>query len=372
MTTQVLLVSAQAAPNLLAALDPELKPQAVVLLVTAKMAERAEALEKILRESGIRTQRKEIRDEHDFSKLEESMLAIAAESVDADVALNLTGGTKLMALAAQSIGEAAGWSMFYVDLDTDEIIWLGKPARRQPLNEQLRLRHYLGGYGFTLEQGIQRPPAQVRHSNLLRTLVTQIGSLEKPLGQLNYLAQQAEGSLRVRMTEQQADSVSLQALLRNFEEAGVLAVKNDGIDFASSEDRFFANGGWLETYVFQTLTHLHGELGIRDKAMNLTVVNQAGLPNELDITFLAHNRLFIIECKTARMDGEGSNKANDALFKLSENCRRIGGLGTRGMLASYRKLRESELKLARALGIEVVAGGDLVRLEEKIKLWIRR
>ena len=41
------------------------------------------------------------------------------------------------------------------------------------------------------------------------------------------------------------------------------------------------------------------------------------------------------------------------------------------MLATYRPLRDPELRLAKALQLEVVAGPALSRLEEKLKQWVR-
>ena len=111
-------------------------------------------------------------------------------------------------------------------------------------------------------------------------------------------------------------------------------------------------------------------LGLRDKAANLEVIDAGGVRNELDIAFLVRNRLFIIECKTARMDSPKAPKANDTLFKLAEIVRRVGGLGARGMLASYRPLRDSEQRLARALSIELVCGAELARLPVRLKDWI--
>jgi hypothetical protein len=369
----VLLVSAQAAPNLLPALDPELKPKEAILLVTKKMAGRATALENVLREASVKVSRVPLDDEHDFSALEKILLDLAAARDGEDIALNVTGGTKLMALAAQSVAQAAGWRVFYVDVDTDEVIWLGKETQRKKLAAQLRLPHYLRGYGFRLEEGIERPSADHRHNELLQTMVSQVGSLEAPLGQLNYLAQLAEDhrKLNIDLTPEQQDSRSLEALLRNFESAGVLSIQNNKIQFASEQDRSFTKGGWLEHHVFRTISALHSELGIRDKAANLVVVDESGVKNELDIAFLAKNRLFIVECKTARMDNARSGKANDTLFKLSEICRRVGGLGTRGMLASYRKFGDSEKNLAKALNIDVVAGIELNRLDERLKYWVK-
>lgn len=369
-TIQILLVSAQAAPNLLAALDPALRPEQAVLVVSGKMQKRANALEAVLHEAGVKTTRVPLDDEHDFNKLEEALLGAATEWDGQRVALNVTGGTKLMALAAQSVAQVAGWPVFYVDLDTDEAIWLGSQPQRQKLGQQLRLRHYLLGYGFRLEGGITRPQSSQHYPDLLKTLVKNVGSLEQPLSQLNWLAQQAEDQdrLDIVLTPQQQDSRSLETLLRNFQEAGVLTMKGERLSFSSTGERDFAKGGWLEHHAYSAVPD---KLGIRDKAANLVVVDEAGVKNELDIAFMARNRLYVIECKTARMDRPEAPKANDTLFKLSEICRRVGGLGTRGMLASYRPLRETEKRLAKALNIELVCGGELARLDERLKQWVK-
>ncbi|MDM7321914.1 MAG: DUF1887 family CARF protein [Gammaproteobacteria bacterium] len=176
--------------------------------------------------------------------------------------------------------------------------------------------------------------------------------------------------MEAALTAQQQDSRSLEALLRNFEAAGVARVSDDKIVFADADARAFAKGGWLEHYVYRTVEAQSGRLVIRDKAANLVVVDALGVKNELDVAFMARNRLFVVECKTAHMDKPVAPKANDTLFKLAEICRRVGGLGTKGMLASYRPVRESEKRLAKALGIELVCGPELAKLDEKLKTWV--
>lgn len=376
MTSNIhfMLVSAQAAPNVLPVLDPALKPGKAVLVVTKKMQRQADAMQAVLTEAGVKVESVALADEHDFSGMEEALMEVAARHEGADIALNLTGGTKLMALAAQSVANAARWKMFYVDVDTDEVIWLGENAApRQKLGSHLRLAHYLRAYGYTPEGTIDRPMPVALHNDLLDTLILQVGSLEHPLGQLNYLGQQAQDQQRldIKMTHEQSDSRKLEALLRIFENASVLEVTGDVIRFASVQDLAFAKGGWLEQHVFRTVTALHGTLNLRDKAANLTVVDVTGVKNEMDVAFMANNRLYVIECKTARMDNGAHPKANDTLFKLSEVCRRVGGLGTRGMLASYRPVRDSEKRLAKALGIELVCGAELNRLRERITNWVK-
>ena len=169
-------------------------------------------------------------------------------------------------------------------------------------------------------------------------------------------------------------------MLRHFQDAKALEVRGDSIHFADTAGRNFVKGGWLELHAMQTIHQLSGrpELGIRDKAIGLEVTDiKNETKNELDIALMARNRLFVIECKTGRIDKPHSNsqkltypKANDAMFKLSENCKRMGGQGARGMLLSYRKLPGSAHKLANSLGITIVSGAEIARLSEKIQNWI--
>ena len=63
----LMLVSEQAAPNLLPALDPTMKPKEAVLLVSQKMVQRAKALQAVLQEVGIKTETVPLPDEHDMA-----------------------------------------------------------------------------------------------------------------------------------------------------------------------------------------------------------------------------------------------------------------------------------------------------------------
>jgi len=373
MTTHVCLVSAQAAPNLLPVLDPELKPKEVVLLASEKMTNVAQALHTVLSELGVKAEIIPLSDEHSDHIIEETLLQIASKRDGQEIFLNLTGGTKLMALVAQTVAQAANWRSFYVDVDTDAIVWLDRTPGKK-LAEQLRLRHYLKSYGFELPDSPVRPQITRDQRDLTQTLITQIGNLEKPLTQLNWLTQQAEDSrqLEVTMDTRQADSRSLEALLRNFSEAGLLQVNRNTISYTDEAARNFVKGGWLELYAYDCAASITDEISIRDKAAGLEAIDRNGVKNEMDVIFLARNRLFIIECKTARMDKPEAPKANDTLFKLSEICRRVGGLGAKGMLASYRPVAESEKKLAKALNIELVCEQDLNDLPARIKSWILR
>ncbi len=382
MNIQICLVSAQAAPNLLPAIDSVLKPQKIVLVTTSKMRKRASDLTKVLKENGIQVEQVALGNEQNYHQTENELRDLATQLEGHQVTLNITGGTKLMSVAAQSVAATSEWRMFYVDADTDQVIWLGENAADPlPLQHQLRLRHYLQSYGFSFTAPANRASVSALQQELTQTLVQQANSLENSISLLNALAQEAENrrSLSVLLSDAQRDSRSLDVLLQHFEHAQALQVEGNTIHFPSTADRDFVKGGWLECHALQAVHQVTGALGIRDKAIGLEVIDDGtGTKNEMDIAFMARNRLFVIECKTSRIDKPQGNsdksatpKANDALFKLAENCRRIGGLGTRGMLLSYRRLREPEMQLASALGITVVAGSNLAQLPEKLKNWVQ-
>lgn len=385
MKAQICLVSAQAAANLLPALDSALRPQTIFLLVSPAMRRGAGFLEQVLRHNGIKVRQIPLADEHDFIRLQNDILELSdillREGYDAeDIAINLTGGTKLMSLAALSVAETAQWSMFYVDIDTDQVRWLGRKAESPPqkLAQRLRLRDYLSSYGFTMEGEATRLQATPTQQKLLDILLQLAGASSNPLSALTWLAQQAHDrqSCTVSFADNRnmaANWATLAHLLQAYQDAGLLVhYDRDSLEFADMQAVAFARGGWLELHVFQTLHQLTGPLEIRDKAMNQQVQDGNNGPrNEIDALFMARNRVFLVECKSGRFGTSHGPKANDVLFKLAGNCRRLGGIGARGMLVSYRPLQAPEKDLARALGIQVVQAGELARLGQHIRQWVQ-
>lgn len=370
---QVMLVSAQAAPNLLAAADTELRPQRAVLVTSPAMRDRASALEAVLREMGVTAERLDLRDEHRPQAIEEDLLSLAARLDGVQVRLNLTGGTKLMALTALSVAEMEGWKHFYVDVDTDHVVWLGHEAPPpRKLNEAVRLRHYLGAYGIHVDGDIPRRGASADERAFIENVLAYYERYRPALPMLNGALQRAEAqhALAVELTDAESDSRSLAELLGIASERRFVQLEGRRLALADETARDFLKGGWLEQHVFDTVSSLPGEVAVRDRAVNLTVLH-GEVRSELDVVFLCRNRLHVIECKTANLQADDGARANDALFKLAGNARRLGGLATRGLLVSYRPLREAEQRLARLLQVETVHGRDVPRLREKLLHWCR-
>lgn len=379
------LVSAQATPNLLPVLDERWQPRRVVLAASPKMAAAAKALEGVIKRKGlgITLETLALPDAYDYAALSEVFLSYLANHAEESLALNVTGGTKLMAVAAQEAFRAAGQAVLYVNVESDEVIVIGEQARSQPLKAQLKVRELLESHGYTVEQQ-QHPAVTASQRDVCARVIDHIhGAGGRALGQVNRLAVQARERphMEVTLTETQLDSRALGDLLGLFQDAEQLNQRGDVVRFANEAARSFVNGGWLESHVFQTLGDLRGEdtARITDVVMNATVVHPDGRTrNEIDIAFLFRNTLHLIECKTANLASEGAggdDKATEAIYKM-ETLLKLGGLRTRGMIVDYRgalSAHKANLDRAKAAGIDVVSGLQLRDLKGHVRrVWLSR
>ena len=375
--THVCLVSAQATPNLTPALDESFAPQRVVLVVSPDMAARAETLSGVLRRRGIVVERLDIADAYDYFAIEETLLNWLAENTTEDVALNVTGGTKVMAMAAQEVFRGDQKPVFYVNIADDSVLFIGAARQTRKLASRVKLRDYLETYGYTLPNKPERPPINANERDLVEKLVYDVAAIGGGLGQINWLAQSAlkSGQASPRSEEmdaRQLDSKQLDEVIERFSAAGFLTREGNRLVFADEAARSFVNGAWLELHVYRTLSDLKTTLNLADWATNLDVLAPNGsTKNELDAVFLCRNRLHLIECKSANLAqaGAGGSKGTDALYKL-DTLQKIGGIATRAMLIDYRgSLSKADVDRARSSAIEVVSGGELRRLRERLIAW---
>ncbi len=379
-TSHLYLVSAQATPNLTPALDPVTRPARVILLVSPDMRQRADWLEQVLTPRGITIERWPIDDAWDLEQVQIQVLELLEREQDAlgrnDIALNATGGTKPMSIAAYEAFRAYDLPIFYVHPEKDRLIWLqpsGKPA--VDLADRIRLQPFLMAHGARVESlSTDAIPPALRE--LTDWLVDNAAQYAKPLATLNWLAHMAESSLSSpRLESWQLRDRGLRKLIDRFASARLLKRRGQQLQFPHQEARFYINGGWLEEHVYGVLFHLRAELPkIQDVARSLDLVRQTNrgeVPNEIDVACLADNRLYLIECKTRQWKGKEAGMAGaQALYRLDTLSDLLGGLQARTMLVSYRDLPPYDRQRAADLRIAVCAGRDLRNLRACLAAWI--
>ena len=140
----VLLVSDQATPNITPLLDPQLKPTEVALVTSPDKNHQAEWLEQALQDTGVRTQRIAIADAWNLTSISETLLEWLANHEGKTVALNATGVTKLMSIAAYEVFRSDDRPIYYVHPEHDRLIWLGAENNpTQDLADRIKLPSFL-------------------------------------------------------------------------------------------------------------------------------------------------------------------------------------------------------------------------------------
>jgi len=369
-TAHLILVSAQPIPNLTPMLDEAIKPQKVLMLVSQDMRERAKALETIFKPRGIHVEQYPIDDPWDAEKISDTILDILSQTADGELALNATGGTKLMSIAAYEAFRSMNAPIYYVHPEHDRVLWLSPKQQAHELADRLKLKEYLMAYG-AIHVDIPSPhgvKAEMRA--LTETLLAGIDRYAEELGTLNYLAYMADNpTLTVDIENGPQSKPRLWELLELFESKGVCSIHGHRLRFSDADARFIANGGWLELHTYGVCLNLKSALAIQDVACNLTIQRQppgkTPVKNEIDVGLIKANRLHLIECKTKQFE-----KGTDVLYKLDSLRDLIGGLQAKAMLVSFNDPGKATRARARDLNIAVCCKTELQNLQQVIHAWL--
>ncbi len=379
MKTHLCLVSAQPTPNLTPVLDPATRPRQVVLLVSRDMEKRAAWLAQVIEQKGVTVDHWPIDDPFDIEHVQQRVLELldrlGEPLEEKSVALNATGGTKPMSIAAYEVFRLYELPIFYVHPERDRIVWLypGEWENRD-LENRIRLEAFLAAHGAAVEG---QPGRNVPDRALLevgRQIVEKIGGLQTALGRLNFLAAKAQRNLQATLSSNERASVH--ELVSLFASQGFLSRRKNTIRFRDEASRFFVNGGWLEYYVFDAVRRLRkNDPDIHDVARSIDIrreVRGKSVPNEIDVAFLRDNRLHLIECKTARLGGEGDDSPGaEVLYKLDSLADLVGGLKARAMLVSFRNIKKHDRRRAESLGIRLCAGEELQNLTGHLRQLVK-
>lgn len=366
-------VSAQLVPTLLAAALPGQEPACVHAIVTPKMRGYAATLKDALTAQGRQYREYPLTDSSQQGIYD--VLDAIREACDGQsLGLNLTGGTKLMTLAAAEWAYACDVPAFYMDTGEDVIVLPGRTWEYLPMPSVLDVSGLLAAGGYTVRDcsrdAVPGERRDILHA-MLRLLCTAPRAAQA-LQSLNAAAAQA-GKRRDMLVEDTATpSPAWQELLDLCRQADMLQHDKGYICFPSEDARRWCNGLWFEEFVRMTLYKMQADKRISDWAASVNV-SRNGVKNELDALFCVRNRLFVIECKTAAMTIEPQagdhNKVASILYKADSLHDRLGGIYARSALCSVLPLERKERERAQALGIHVVCGGDLLKLDENLVRW---
>lgn len=378
--THIILVSDQMTPNAIPVMDEAIRPQKVILCVTDAMKKKAEFLIDFFKQKNIDNETFELGTAYDFATLKDRFLdlAIALDHDHKNIALNLTGGTKLMTIAALLSFEK-DYTCFYVIPEEAKICMVNRNEEIYAIQEQMKLEDFFAIHGYKVK-GIERKK-NVSHESrdLFDELLNNYHAFKKAIGTLNYLSKTAEINKSMTIKNHNIPQKSWDLLLC-FQNHGAIKYYDDRkIEFKDKLGRQFCQGFWLEDYTYLELAKVKEQL--QDYACSISIESPSGIRNEIDVAFLRHNRLHLIECKTANLQKKSNtiykpdnapstsernpDKESDAIYKL-DSIHSLPGIYTRPFLISYLPLGPFNKKRADELNIKVLEGQELKNLAPRL------
>ncbi len=369
----VCLVSYQPIPDLIPLKTEELKPEKVVNLVSPDIKVQAARLKKIASDWGIEVEERQI-EPYDLDSARATCLDLLAHYEEDDLTLNVTGGTKIMALAAFEVFREFKKEIIYVDTQDEKIQILSPDAATAAFRSVIRVKPYLTAYGQKIIEDRTDHEMIQRNRSTIDAFLRDLRKYELPISILNGYAAPHRNTrtfpLYVALDEHHRKIPEFMELLVLLRERGIVSLQGERIIFPELSAIEFLSGGWLEEYVFDVVSSMpdtNSRMGVRIEWL------QSGpkpATNEYDVVFTHNNRLYLIECKTKRFAGRDRQEVNEVIYKLESLKNSAGGLYGKGMLVSYRKLTDQQKKRLKTNRLEFCDREELRDLKAKIGRWI--
>ncbi|MEO8498612.1 MAG: DUF1887 family CARF protein, partial [Planctomycetota bacterium] len=286
----------------------------------------------------------------DINRVQEALSRACELNPDANWIVNLTGGNKLMALAAFDYFKSRGACLCYIEQSHPrDLIPLDSRSPRAVCNHPVSIAEFLAGYGFEL----RRSPDELQQLEIHDERLWETGRVLAEHSTADDLFpfddKQRE---KARKKQLEIDAAMLSPLTLPVREALVSAfgTNSQGSIVLDRTNRAgdFVTGGWLEVFVWGLLAKHSQKLGINDVQHGLKPYRPADVEaNDLDVAFVdSRLALVMVECKSGRQDHGG---ASDIIYKVDSVIGQSNALKARAILATtsdflFDKQQPGELK----------------------------
>lgn len=329
-STHIVLVSDQPMPSLFPLLDPEIAARKALLFASPQRVIQAEWLAETLRSKGLEAEIHHLERPYDLNYLHRKFDQ-GITAYPEGVATNITGGNKLMSIAAYNSCKSAGQPVYYVNIDTDAMQWIyPEHWDDHPLKVTLQLETYLQSCGVTVESLTrnQHPITWVRLANDMLANRSLFLCIQKIKNSPNI------NDTITTLPPQQAQYVNRLLNLK------ILQHQANGYHYKNNEAKRFLMGGWFELAVHDAIAATHSKNGacVQDIAMNLKIswkMNTEStelLANEFDVVALINDTLYLIECKSGQ--NKNLDEIRKVILQLGRSRTKLGGLRGRAVLVS--------------------------------------
>ena len=373
----VCLVSDQTVPNILGIYH--VKPERVIFCTTDRMEKekRRDAIINTLKLYGLNYS-----NAHDIVQVDQDCLddceikfnnEIAKKYKNKKLVINLTGGTKIMVLAAYNVFKDVAEQMIYTPIPKNEFLIVTPRTDncKSPVSLNLRLsvEAYVTAYGVKVKNPHkieQLKSTAKKNENICKWMIKSYKDIEELLSefykQLNVPRSEGKKKYLLKMDYQPKTRKE-----REFLELLRIPEKNIEKTILKEEIKFLT-GDWLSDYCFNEIS----KLAVDDCVTAIELESLKGTDNEFDVMFTKDNALYIVECKSLK---QKHDKDADILFKISA-LQHDFGLRVNGFLVSTartiidknERIRDSIIRRAEQCKSQVIHPDKIV----DFGMWIRK
>ena len=375
----VSLVSEQTIPNIL--LAAHYKPDVLWFISTGKSEKdrKTECIENTMRLKGFLPSGDNIEKILvDQDSLVDCMNKIDTliDKVDGEVEyiVNITGGNKVMALAAYDIFREIGQKVIidYMPLGRNEVIQFfprKKPIKIFHVHERLNVEEYLSSYGFKIQNKDKLQAIKSRSSSRRDGSIWILNNYEQLKGLLGFLYMQlGDKRKRVRYRMIATYDRSLSAIEKEMFTRNRFEIQDRIINKDLTKDEIvYLTGGWFEEYVFNQVHELVQNGTIDDAMMGVKIESMSGASNDLDIVFVRNNVLHHIECKTL---GEGDKEKGiirDTVYKRGAISTLLGKV-EKSIFTTLDQISEPVSQRAQDYGVKILSLEQVMDLKNRLRM----
>ncbi|PLW99923.1 MAG: hypothetical protein C0594_16425 [Marinilabiliales bacterium] len=262
------------------------------------------------------------------------------ESED-EVSFNLTGGTKIMVLAAQSVIHEKNLQGFYINQDDT---FLKLPEYKQSkINTEISIKEFFTLSGHNIFSYKELSDYTNNDFNVVKTIESFANTNKKYSSITNHFRRKYQ---KIPQTGKE----SLQnGVIVTWDTKSIVAVFNGKTIFNISSDKamdLFFNAAWWELIVAQEVSKWNK---IKEICLGLELpfkTDNKIMKNEIDLLINTGKKLFFIECKSGNVKQEDINK-----MKIIKQT--YGGLISKSVLVSRYMVNSNILEKCKELDIEV-------------------
>lgn len=343
----VCLISDQTIPNILSI--AHFKPDEVLFISTEEMEKKEKNKSKHVVETlqllnlNLRTDLIKVK-EDSISDCRTKLESWIKGKEDNTFTVNLTGGTKIMSLAAFEFFREYSSTMIYIPFPKNEysiIFPKRSDTSPKPINLKLSVKQYLQAYGlkvFNENKLEEKKKKAIERMELSKWITENYNNL------LSLLERFSE-KLRTHRNDKSYEWHTEYKPVNDFEKQlfnklGFLEENGDYRKLLTKDEIEYITGGWLEEYCFNELNDFIGK-GIDDIVINV-LAGTDERKNEYDVVFTKDNALYTIECKSLSQDHD---TRGEILYKIGA-LQNDFGLKTGSFLVSTSQhlLKDGNLK----------------------------